>query len=174
MAIQLHFVRSLCRLFMQYKGWRLEEKWSVVTREVRIVTISKQNKSNSLESFRVINSLVLIVYYILAHFCATSKCDVPRHKKCNLLPSISVFLSFRSFLFSSPFFLMLSISSAGCNFLECELNYRFLISSKLEASRPMVNTMDILSQMTKQINTQQPFGLRTKKRDFRVHKWGEF
>lgn len=31
----------------------------------------------------------------------------------------------------------------------CELNYRFLISSKLEASRPLVNSMDILSQMKK-------------------------
>jgi hypothetical protein len=92
---------------------------------------------------------------------------IPRHEKCNLLHSISVFLSFRPFLFSLPFFLMLSISSAGRNFLECELNYRFLISSKLEASRPLVNTMDILSQMTKQINTQQPFGLKTKKTYFR-------
>lgn len=35
------------------------------------------------------------------------------------------------------------------HFLMCELNYRFLISSKLGASRPLVNSMDILSQMKK-------------------------
>lgn len=58
------------------------------------------------------------------------------------------------YLFSPSVCVSLSLSLAKhllcwAHFLKCELNYRFLISSKLGATRPLVNSMDILSQMKK-------------------------
>lgn len=47
----------------------------------------------------------------------------------------------------SPLFVSLSKHLLfWADVLICELNYRFLISSPLEASGPSVNSMDILSQ----------------------------
>lgn len=81
------------------------------------------------------------------------QCDRLRRRKLNL----SLFFPFPPL---SPLLVLslcmwrLSLSLAKhllcwAHFLKCELNYRFLISSKLEASRPLVNSMDILSQMKK-------------------------
>lgn len=74
------------------------------------------------------------------------QCDRLRHRKLNLPPP--------PLTCPLPLYVCLSLSLAKhllcwAHFLKCELNYRFLISSKLEASRPLVNSMDILSQMKK-------------------------
>lgn len=49
----------------------------------------------------------------------------------------------------SPNLLPLNTACACCCQLKCELNYRYLISSQPEATRHLVNTMDILSPLKK-------------------------